>query len=67
LKVELIRIGKLKTAYIIPLVPSTADIVATKLHESLKLLYLRPTLYILTQKAVILNTSRAVTTFSAEL
>jgi len=35
---ELIRIGQLKTAYIIPLVLSTMDIGLDKLHESLKLL-----------------------------
>ena len=38
------------------LVLSTTDIIPNKLHESLKLLNLRPALYILMQKAVILST-----------
>jgi hypothetical protein len=38
LKEEPVRIGKLKTAYIIPLVLSTADIISHKLHNRLKLL-----------------------------
>jgi hypothetical protein len=55
LKEELIRIWQLKTAYIIPLVVFTAGIIPKQLHDSLKLLDLRFALYILMQKAVILN------------
>ena len=57
---------QLKTAYITPLVLSTADIIANKLHESLKLLHLRPALYILMHKAVILNACRTVRKFLAQ-
>ena len=62
LKEELIRIWQLKTAYIIPLVLSTTGIIP---NESLKLLNLRPALYIVTQKAVILNTCHIVRKLSA--
>jgi hypothetical protein len=56
LKEEHMRIWQLKTAYIIQLVPSTMVIIPNKLHGSLKLLNLRHALYILQQKAGILNT-----------
>jgi hypothetical protein len=56
LKEGLVRIWKLKTACIIPLVLSTTGIVPKKLHESLKLLDLHFAPYILIHKAVILNT-----------
>jgi len=58
---------QLKTAYIIiprviiPVVDSTK-----KLHESLKQFNLCPALYILWQKAVIMNTCRIAKTFMAE-
>jgi hypothetical protein len=55
LKEKIIRIRQLKTANIIPLVLCTAGI-SNKLHESSKLFNLRPGLYILMQKAVMLNT-----------
>ena len=58
LKEQLIRIRQMKTAYILPLVLSTSGIAPDKLDESLKLLILRPSLYILTQTAVIINTCR---------
>ena len=54
LKEELTRVWQPKTAYIWVL--STTDITPNKLHESLRQLNLRPALYILMQKAVILNT-----------
>ena len=59
-KVELMRLRQLKTAYIIPLVLSTMDIGPNKLHESLKLPYLCPGVYILMQKAVVINTCHIV-------
>ena len=67
LKDELIRMWQLKTAYIRPLVLSTTGIITNKLHESLKLLNLRPALYILMPIAVILDTRRIVRMFLAEL
>jgi hypothetical protein len=57
---RLVRIWQLKTAYIMPLVLSTTGIIPNKLHESLKLLNLRPVLHILMLKAVILNTCRII-------
>jgi hypothetical protein len=42
----------MKIAYVISLMLSTKGIILNKLREDLKLLYLRPALYILTQKAV---------------
>jgi hypothetical protein len=66
LKEEVIRIWQLKIAYIIPLVLSTTGIIPYKLHESLKLLNLRPGLHILMQKAVIVNTCRIVRKFLSE-
>ena len=67
LKEELIRIWQLNTACIIPLVLSTMGNITNKLHESLKLLNLRPALYILMQIAVILDTRRIVRKFLEEL
>ena len=66
LKEKLIGIWKLKTACIIPPVLSTTGIIPNKLHESFKLLNLRPALYILIQKAVIFNICRTVRKFLAE-
>jgi hypothetical protein len=57
---------QLKTACLIPLLLSTADVIPDKLHERLKLLNLHPALYILMQKAVTLNTCRTVRKFLAE-
>ena len=65
-KEEIIRIGQLKTAYIIPLVSSTMDIGPNKLHENLKLPNLCSGLYILMQKAVIIHTCRTVWMFLTE-
>ena len=45
---------------------STRGFILCKLHESSKLLNLRPALYILMQKAVILNRSRIIRKFLAE-
>jgi hypothetical protein len=55
-KDDLIRIWKLETAYIIPLVVSTMRIIPNKSHESLQLLNPRLALSNLMQTAVILNT-----------
>ena len=44
-KEQLIRIRKMKTAYILSLVLSTAGIIQNKLHESSKLLILRTSVY----------------------
>ena len=66
LKEELIGIWQLKTAYIKPLVLSITGIIPNKLHKSLKLLNLWPGLYILMQKALVLNTFCIVRKFLAE-
>jgi len=49
------------------LVLSTTGIIPNKLHESLKILNLRPALYTVMQKAVKLITYRIVRKFLAEL
>jgi hypothetical protein len=49
-----------------PLVLSTMGIIPNKLHENLKLFTLPPALYILMQKAVILNTCHIVRKCLAE-
>jgi hypothetical protein len=51
--------------FIISLVLHTLHTFQHKLHESMKLLNLCPALYILMQKAVILNTCRIVRKFMA--
>ena len=56
LQEELIRISQLTRACIIPPVLSTGGIIRNKLQESVKLLKLRPALYILMLRAVILYT-----------
>jgi hypothetical protein len=48
------------------LVLSTTGTIRDKLHESLKLLHLRPALYILMQRAVIFNTCCIVRKFLEE-
>ena len=62
---EFISIRQMKTACIITLVLSTTGNISNKLHEVLKLFNLRPALYILVQKAIILAgrwiSSRSVT------
>jgi hypothetical protein len=65
-KEKLVRMGQMKTDYTIPLVLSTAGIIPHKQHDSLKLLNLRPNLYILMQKAAILNASRIAGKILAE-
>ena len=57
---------RLKTGCIIPLVLTTENIVTDRLQESLQLPDLRPALYIIMQKAVILNTWRVVRKLLAE-
>jgi hypothetical protein len=66
LKKELLRIWELNMTYIIQLVIFTMSIIPNKLHESLKLLNLHPTLDILMQAAVIFNTCCIVRKFLAE-
>jgi len=66
LKEEPVRIWKLKTVYIIPLVLSTAGIISHKLHHRLKLLNFRPALHILMQKTVVFNTCCTVRKFLTE-
>jgi hypothetical protein len=66
LKEEFVRIWKLKMVYTIPLVLSTTGTITNKLHEILELNNLHPALFILMQKAVILNTCRIIRKFLAE-
>ena len=47
-------------AYVIPLVLSTMGSTANELHERIKLLNVRPALYILMQNTVMLNACRTV-------
>jgi hypothetical protein len=66
LKAELIRTWQLKTANMMSLVPSKMGMFPNKLYESIKLLNLRPGIYIIMQKAVILSTCRIIRTFLTE-
>ena len=66
LKEEIIRMWQLKIAYKVSLVLSIICYIQNKLHGSLKVLNLSPALYILMQKAVILNTCYIVRNFLAE-
>jgi len=52
--------------YIVPLLLSTMGIISNKLHESLKLLNLRPGLYLPMPEAVILNPCHIVRKLGAE-
>ena len=56
----------MKAAHILLTVLSSTGIILNKLHDSVKLLNLRPILYIPMQKAVILNTCRTVRKCLAE-
>jgi hypothetical protein len=60
LKEGLISIWQLITAFLISFALSTTAIISNKLHGNLKLLNLRPAMYIVTQKAVILDTCSIV-------
>jgi len=66
LKEELIRMWQLKTAHMMSLVPSKMGMFPNKLYESIELLNLRPGIYIIMQKAVILNTCRIIRMFLTE-
>ena len=66
LKEELSRLWRLKTTYVLLLALPTTGIIPNKLHESFKPLKLLPVLYILTQKAVALNTCLTVRTLLAK-
>jgi hypothetical protein len=57
LKEEFIRMWRLKTACIMPLILITSDIIPNKLHDSLKVFHL---LHVPMHKAVILSTCRIV-------
>jgi hypothetical protein len=66
LKKRLVRIWQLKTASVVKLILTTMGFVPKKSHESLKLLNLHPALYILMQKAAIINACSIATKFLAE-
>lgn len=63
LKEEVSRIWKQNKVYVVPIVLSTTGIIPKHLHNSLKLLELKESLYITLQKAAILNTCRIVRKF----
>ena len=52
--------------HVMSLVPSKMGMFPNKLYESIKLLNLRPGIYIIMQKAVILNTCRIIRMFLTE-
>ena len=54
---------QLNLVYIVPLVLSATGIVPNKLHGSLKLLIVRPGLYVVMQKGAVLSTWRIVRDF----
>jgi hypothetical protein len=60
LKEELIRIRQLTAFYIVPSVLSITGTIPNRLHESLKLPNLRPSLYFLMQKVQTFNTCSIV-------
>jgi hypothetical protein len=64
--INAIGIWQLNTVYIIPLVQPTTAVILNKLHYSLKLLNLRPAVYIPLQPAAILITCSIVRKFLAE-
>ena len=66
LKEEVIRIWQLKMVYKVPLVLSIICYIPNKINENLKLLNLSPAVYILMQKAVILDTCYIVRNSLAE-
>jgi hypothetical protein len=53
--VQSARIWQLNAVCIVPLVLSATDIIPNKLHGSVKLLIVRPGLYVVMQKAVLLS------------
>lgn len=63
LKDEIMRMWKIKTVTIVPIVISTTGVVPKNLHQSIKLLGLPPFTYVQLQKAAILNTCRLVRKF----
>ncbi|CAH2106131.1 unnamed protein product [Euphydryas editha] len=63
LKDEITRLWKLQKVTIVPIVLSTTGVIPKQLHQSIKTLNLPPNIYILIQKAVILNTCRIVRKF----
>ncbi|CAG4968893.1 unnamed protein product [Colias eurytheme] len=63
LKDEITRMWNLRKVSIIPIVISTTGIVPTQLHQAVKSLDLPKSLFILLQKAVILNTCRITRKF----
>ncbi|XP_035453019.1 uncharacterized protein LOC118278064 [Spodoptera frugiperda] len=63
LKEEVARIWRQDKVYIVPIVVSTTGVIPNHLHNSLKLIDLKDTIYITLQKAAILNTCRIVRKF----
>lgn len=64
---EVVRLWKLEKVQIIPIVLSTTGVILKTSHEGLKnLRYEKKTLYILLQKAVILNTTRIFEKFLSQ-
>ncbi|XP_064292512.1 uncharacterized protein LOC135310067 [Plodia interpunctella] len=63
LKDEIYRIWNQDKVFIVPIVLSTTGVIPKHLHNSLKLLNLKPLTYINMQKAAILNTCRIVRKF----
>jgi len=57
---------QLKTANMMSLVPSKMGMFPNKLYESIKLLNLRPGIYIIMQKAVTLNMCHTIRMFLTE-
>lgn len=66
LKDEVMRLWQAERAHIVPIVLSTTGIIPVSLHHSLRVLNIKPNLYIEMQKAVILNTCRIVRKFLSQ-
>ena len=60
---EIEKMWQLRKVYIVPIVLSTTGVIPKALHEGLKILGIRREVYILLQKAAILNTTRIVRKF----
>ncbi|CAH2092510.1 unnamed protein product [Euphydryas editha] len=63
LKIEVKRMWNLNTVTIVPIVISTTGVIPTMIHDSIKTIGLHKNIYIILQKAVILNTCRIVRKF----
>ena len=60
LKENLLIIWQPKTTYITPLVLPTTGAALNRLHDSLKLISLRPALYVTMQKIAVIDTCRTL-------